>query len=188
MVASATSSPAVRRWTREEYNQMIEVGILGPDDPVELVEGEIVVMSPKKSAHAAAVELGGEALRRAFGAGFAVRSQNPLALGPRSEPEPDIAVVHGSPRDYVSAHPSTALLVIEVADTSLAYDRSTKAELYSRSSIAEYWIVNLVDHCLEVHLDPTREGYRTVRRLDRGDSIAPMARPSATILVADLLV
>jgi Uma2 family endonuclease len=178
----------VRRWTREEYDRMIEAGILGPEDSVELIEGEILVRSPTTSAHAAAVERGGQALRCAFGTGFTVRSQRPLALGPRSQPEPDLSVVQGSPKDYVAAHPTTALLVIEVADASLGQDRSTKARLYSGSAIPEYWIVNIVDHCIEVHRDPTPEGYRTVRLLDLGDKIAPVAGPGVSVLADELLV
>lgn len=135
MVAPAYTT--LRRWTRDEYERMIDAGILGPDDRVELVGGEILEMSPERSPHAAAIDLGAETLRRAFGAGFTVRTQHPLALGADSEPEPDLAVVPGTPRDYAAAHPTSALLVVEVADTSLAYHRSTKAKLYANASITD---------------------------------------------------
>lgn len=95
-----------------------------------------------------------DALRKAFGEGTHVRIQLPLALDPSSEPEPDVTVVRGSPRDYRDAHPSAALLVVEVADTTLSHDRDQKGSLYARAGVADYWIVNLVDQVLEVYRDP----------------------------------
>ena len=166
---------------------MVEVGILGPDDRVELLAGEIVEMSPEKSRHAAAVDLALEAVRRVFGAGYTIRVQHPLALSEDSEPEPDIAVVVGSPRDYVQGHPASALLVIEVADSSLEYDRRRKAQVYSQAGIGEYWISNLVDMRLEVHRQPSPTGYLTQFALGREGVIAPLAAPAATVAVEDLL-
>jgi Uma2 family endonuclease len=189
MVATPTNVAPLRRWTREEYERMVDAGILGPSDRVELVEGEIVVTSPERGPHAAAIDLGSEALRRIFGAGFTVRVQHPLALGLESEPEPDIAIVRGSPRDYVSGHPSSAVLVVEVSDSSLDYDRATKASLHARAGIAEYWIINLVDPCLEVHRDPRdAAGYQSVTRLDRGSKVSPLAAPHSHVAVDDLIV
>jgi len=116
----------------------------------------------------------------------------PLIVDPDSEPEPDLAVVTGSPRDYVSAHPRTALLVVEVADTTLALDRQRKLPTYARAGIPEYWILNLVERFLEVHRHPVSlpdqpARYETIQRLTAADRIAPLARPEASISVGDWL-
>jgi Uma2 family endonuclease len=180
-------APRPKTWVRSDYERMVEVGILGPGDHVELLEGEIVEMTPEKSRHATAVDLVLAALLKAFGDGYTIRVQHPLALSDHSEPEPDLAVVAGSPRDHVDAHPATALLVVEVADSSLEYDRSRKARVYARAGIAEYWIANLVDLRLEVHRQPSPTGYLNQYLVDREGEIAPLAAPSASIPVADLL-
>jgi len=166
---------------------MVDAGILGPNDRVELIEGEILTMSAEKSRHSAAVDLTAEAVRAAFGAGHYVRVQHPLALGQWSEPEPDVAVVLGTPRDHVDAHPSTALLVIEVSDSSLEDGRGSKLRLYARAAIPEYWIVNLRESRLEVHRDPEGDGYRSVERRGRGELVRPLAVPGHDVPVADLL-
>ena len=115
----------LRRWTREEYDRLVAVGVLGEDERVQLVEGEIVEMSPQSAAHATALCLAEEVLRRTFGEGFVVRVQLPLALGPDSEPEPDVAVVRGGPRDYRDRHPAgqDTILVVELADSTWRFDR-----------------------------------------------------------------
>ena len=184
----------VRRWTRAEYERMIEAGVFHPEERAELIGGEIVTMTPQGSAHATAVSLTQDALRAAFGLGHNVRAQLPLALDPDSEPEPDVAVVPGSPRDYRQAHPTTALLVVEVSDTTLSVDRARKGSLYARSGIAEYWIVNLVDAVLEVYREPgpAREthygwAYQAVQRLRASGSVTPLAAPAARVAVSDLL-
>lgn len=165
---------------------MVDAGILGPLDHVELLDGEIIEMSPEKSRHAASVDLAAEALRVAFGAGFTIRVQHPLALSESSEPEPDVAVVPGSPRDYVHGHPARALLVVEVSDTSLDYDRHRKAAAYAAAGIAEYWIVNLVEMQLEVHRRPSGGAYAERTVLDRTGQMQPSAAAVA-VSVADLL-
>jgi Uma2 family endonuclease len=166
---------------------MVETGILGPEDHVELLDGEIIEMSPEKSRHATAVDLALEALRAAFATGHTVRVQHPLALGEASEPEPDLAVVAGSPRDYAAGHPASALLVVEVADSSLEYDRKRKAHAYAGAGIEDYWIVNLTGACLEVYRSPSPDGYRSVATHSRDASITPLAAPDAVVRVADLL-
>jgi len=184
----------LRRWTREEYDRMLDAGVLTTEDRVELVDGEIVMTTPQKSRHAAAVSLAQIALGRAFGERSFVRARLPLALDPASEPEPDAVVVIGSPRDYVDAHPTTALLIVEVADSSLAFDRTTKARVYARAGVADYWIVNLVDRVLEVRRGPAPSigdhadwGYAIVERLEAGDRVSPLERPDEFIAVAELL-
>ena len=184
----------LRRWSRLEYDRMIDAGVLMPDDRVELIDGEIVTMTPQKSRHATAVRLAEIALRQAFGANVDVRTQLPLAIDPASEPEPDVAVVAGSPRDYRDAHPSTAILIVEVADASLSVDRTMKASVYARAGIADYWLLNLVDQVLEIHREPgpssdTTGGWRyaAIERYGARDQVAPLARPTSFIVVADIL-
>lgn len=177
----------MRRWTRDEYDRMIAAGLFAPDERVELIDGEILQVPPQGSFHATAVQLIGEALRVAFGSGVHVRTQMPLALDPASEPEPDVAVVPGSPRDYREAHPASALVVVEVADKTLKYDRQRKRSLYARAGIREYWIVNLVDRCVEVYQDPLQGHYDSSRRCLPGDHITPLAAPDSKIPVADIL-
>jgi Uma2 family endonuclease len=181
-----------RRWTRREYGRLLEVGILHEDDPVELVAGRLLVAEPKRPGHSVAVELVAEALRRAFGADWTVRTQAPIALDPISEPEPDVCVVPGAPRDYVTRHPARPPLVVEVSESSLGLDRGLKRRRYARAGIPEYWILNLVDEVLEVHRDPSgpqagsRATYRTRAVLARGAVVVPRAA-RAGIAVADLL-
>lgn len=188
------STVQARRWTRAEYERMVAAGVLTSEDRVELIDGEILTITPQGSAHATSVSLAQEALRTAFGAGTHVRTQLPLALGPASEPEPDVAVVVGPPRAYREAHPQSALLVVEVADATLDYDRATKGSLYARAGLPDYWIVNLLDRVVEVHRDPTSDPqapfgwrYATRERFGADDAIAPLARPNVRVAVADLL-
>ena len=173
---------------------MAEYRLFAPEERVELIEGEIVEMSPKRSPHSTSTTLAGDALRTIFGRGFTVRMQEPLGLGPASEPEPDVAVVRGMPRDYRDEHPSSALLIVEVSESSLTYDRTTKASLYAKSGIPEYWIINLSDDQLEVHRDPAPRvdqpfgyGYATVVVHRASDVVSPLAAPDRVVTVADLL-
>jgi Uma2 family endonuclease len=188
------STIQTRRWTRLEYEKMGDAGVFLPGERVELIDGEILEVTPQKSRHATAVTLAGDALRVAFGSGFQVRIQLPLALDPYSEPEPDVAVVVGSPRDYRESHPTSAVLVVEVADASLEHDRKRKGSLYARSRLSDYWVLNLLDHCLEVYRDPIQDpavphgwGYRTVQRFGAADLVSPIALPHAQVRVEDLL-
>jgi Uma2 family endonuclease len=128
-----------RRWTRAEYDRLIDVGILGPGDPVELLGGELMVAEPQGSRHYTSVGLVEDALRVAFGTGWVIRSQGPVALDDESEPEPDIAVVPGTRRDYGGDHPARPVLVVEVSDSSLRLDRERKGSLYARAGLDDYW-------------------------------------------------
>lgn len=182
-----------RRWTREEYYRMGEAGVLKPDERVELIDGEVVVkVSPQHPPHANGTQVAARTVERAFGAGYDVRRQVPLLLG-SSEPEPDIAVVEGNPEE-MTEHPTTAVLVVEVADSTLRADRSEKASLYASAGIPDYWIVNLIDRQLEVLRDPmvypsARYGhaYRRSTILLPGETVRPLARPDAEIAVDALL-
>ena len=160
---------------------------------VELIEGEIVDMSPQMSPHAMAISLTLLELQKAFPDSY-VRMQLPLSFGSSSEPEPDLAVVTGKPRDYPTGHPQTALLVVEVSDSTLRYDRTRKASLYARAGIEDYWVLNLVKKCLEVMRGPVEDGdaefgwgYASITTLKSGDHVSPLAKPQAAIAVADLL-
>ena len=183
----------LRRWTRADFERLADSGVLQPNERVELIGGQIVVMAPQDADHTTGITLAHDAARSVFGQGYVVRVQSPLVVG-ESEPEPDVAVVVGAPRDYAKEHPSTAVLVIEVARTSLAFDRGTKANLYASGGIPDYWVTNLVDRRLELFRDPVAladapfgHAYRTRTILLPGESAHPLARPEAAIAVADLL-
>lgn len=185
--------PHVHQWTRSEYYKMAEAGLFDGKH-VELIEGQVIEMSPMGSPHRTAVLLTGDRLRQVFRQGYFVSTQCPLDLGEIFEPEPDVAVIAGSIRDYTEAHPSTASLVVEVADTSLTYDRTTKASLYAKAGIAEYWIVNLVNRQLEVRRTPRVDamqrygfGYAEVTIYAATDVVAPLAMPQTTVSVGDVL-
>ena len=186
--------PRTRRFTRAEYDRLIAVGILDEDEPIELLGGEMVVHEPQGGPHATAVQLVQQALHRAFGKGWTVRSQLPIALDAESEPEPDACVVRGGPRDYRAGHPTQAVLVVEVATESLLRDRARKGSLYARGGIGDYWIVNLREAALEVYRQPVRSArsrhgwrYGVVERLGATGAISPLAAPRARVRVADLL-
>jgi Uma2 family endonuclease len=182
-----------KRWRRVEYERLVELGaFLG--ERLELLDGLLVVQEPQGAPHAAIVAQIGQVLATEFGAGWHPRLQAPLALDDDSEPEPDVVVVPGTPRDYVTAHPPTAVLVVEVADSSLRLDRKLKAGMYARARLPEYWIVNLVERALEVHRDPQPDteaaygwAYRTVDILRPPLTVTPLGAPGARIPVADLL-
>jgi len=183
-----------RRWTRAEYDRLIDLGIFRPGEHLELLGGHLIVGEPQGTLHSVAVGLVEEAIRISFGPGWAVRVQMPIALDDESEPEPDVVVVPGTHRDYEIAHPARPALLVEVAESSLADDRATKAALYARAGIADYWILNLVDRALEVCREPvaaTASGsgwrYRAITVLHAGHAIAALARPDRPVDVAALL-
>lgn len=183
-----------RRWTRAEYDRLVDVGVLAEDEPIELLGGQMIVAEPKGSRHSTGVCLTADALRAAFGADWVVRVQDPVALDDESEPEPDVVVVPGQPRHYVDAHPVNPVLVVEVAESSLAFDRRHKGSLYARAGISDYWIVNIVDDVLEVHREPVADAaaefgwrYGNIQSLRTGAALSPLSRPDVTVAVADLL-
>ena len=177
----------VHTWTREDYERMAELGFF-QDRRVELVEGVVYeFMTPQQSPHATGVRKTSKALEVVFSRGYDVRAQLPLALGPKSMPEPDLAVVAGEPDDYLHAHPSTAVLIVEVADSSQIHDRKRKAKVYAAAGIQDYWIVNLRLDAVEVLRDPCKGVYQTRQTCRRGEAISPVARPEASVAVEDLL-
>lgn len=157
----------VHRWSRHEYERLPDHGFLHEDDPIELVDGLLLVTEPQSSLHRTAILLIARALDRIFGDGWFVQVQSPSLLGDRSEPEPDVCVVRGSPRDDVDSHPRLPALVVEVTHTRLRLARGRKAAVYARGGIADYWIVNLLDRVVEVHREPARPGPALRRRRAR---------------------
>jgi len=184
----------LHRFTRRQYARMIDHGVLGEDDSIELLDGLLLVKEPQSSPHRTALLLVAKALEQAFGNRWFVQTQSAIILDHRSEPEPDVSVVRGAPRDYVDSHPRNPALVVEVAQSGLRIARGRKAAAYARAGLADYWIVNLVDRVLEVYREPARPGpalrrssYVSVVTLDAAATIAPLAVPSTRVRVADLL-
>jgi Uma2 family endonuclease len=192
-VSTTSAAAPARRWKRVEYDRLVEQGFF-EGERLELLDGALIVREPQGTPHATALELAGDALRAAFGPGWRVRTRLPLALDDETEPEPDVVVVPGRPRDYLAEHPSRPVLIVEIASSSLEFDRRDKGALYARAAVADYWIVNLVDRRLEVHRAPGADPeapygwrYLDVTAHGPGASVAPLALQAASILVADLL-
>jgi hypothetical protein len=178
-----------RRFTADEYYRMAEAGILRHDDRVELVDGEIVEMTPIGSRHAACVDRVMVLLSRSLAGQGILRVQGPVRLDPHSEPQPDLSVLRSRADFYASAHPGPddVLLLVEVADASLRYDRDIKVGLYARAGIPETWLVDLQSDRVEVFRHPTPQGYRASRQLRRGERLASQALPPVSFLVDDML-
>jgi len=174
------------KWTRKEYYRLWELGLI-PNRHVQLIDGEIYLMLPQNPPHASAISLVQQTLTAVFGKGYTARVQLPLELGLRSEPEPDVAIVRGGPRDFTQQHPKGAVLVVEVADATLAFDRKKKGLTYALGGIADYWTVNLSDGCLEVYREPTRKGYKSRSVLEPDDVVIPLLLPSAKLKVSELI-
>ena len=180
---------ARRRFTVDEYHKMGEAGILDEDDRVELLEGEIVKMSPINVPHAVCVDL----LNMLFGQKLAgrgiVRVQSPIFIDDLNEPQPDVVLL--KPRDYLKRRqhpgPEDIMLLIEVADTTVLSDRRQKVPRYARAGIQEVWLVNIPKSVVEVYSDPADGKYRSIRRVGRGNAITPQALPDVTIAVDDFL-
>jgi Uma2 family endonuclease len=180
---------ARRVLTVAEYHRMAEAGILTERDRVELIEGELIAMSPIGSEHSGTVNALNRTLVRAVGDRAVVAVQNPVQLDDLSEPEPDFALLKPRDDDYRRAtpRPHEVLLIIEVADTSLAYDRAVKRSLYARHGIPEFWIVNLAAKQVEVCRSPTGEQYASVSHVGGEAVLEPQLLSGATIRVSALL-
>ena len=183
------SLPQPRKFTVAEYYRMGDVGILKPDERVELIEGELIVMPPIGPGHAWDIALSIPLFSRLAGDRFILQIQNPVQLDDGSEPQPDIMLVRPRAEGYGASHPTPAdvLLVIEVADSSLEYDRQVKAHLYGRSGVPETWVKNLPEDCIERFTEPGPDGYaqHTVHR--RGETLTPASLPDMKLAVSDLL-
>lgn len=165
----STTEPARHRFTVEEYRRLGEIGFFAEDDRVELIRGEIIDMNPIGVAHMNAVTALNRLLSRfAYGHGMDISVQNPVRLDEGSEPEPDIALIASGPRTEIPS-PKETSLVIEVSDTTLSYDRDVKLPLYAESGVPEAWIVDLGGKKIEVHSEPSPEGYRATRVFAAGE-------------------
>ncbi|MEN0075175.1 MAG: Uma2 family endonuclease [Paracraurococcus sp.] len=183
--------PEVRRHKLDirGYYRMAEAGILTRDDRVELIEGEIVDMVPIGSVHNGTLSGLTHAVFRGVGDRAVVTVQGPLRLSDHSEPQPDLLLLKPRADHYRSAHPAPAdvLLLVEVAQSSLAYDRQVKLPLYARHRIPEVWIVNLGDGVVEVYREPKDEAYLATTRAARGDMLEPAALPGLRIAVTEVI-
>lgn len=179
-----------KHWfTVAEYDRMGETGILTEDDRVELVEGEIIEMSPIGERHAARVDALAELFHEQLQRRAIVRVQNPIQLGSFSEPQPDVVLLKRRDDFYRRAHPTAddVLLVVEVSDTTIEYDRQIKVPLYARAGIAEVWIVNLVDEQIEIYARPANDAYQSKREARRGETINSPGAFNVTLAVDDIL-
>ncbi len=172
-----------RRFTVDEFHRMAEAGILHEDDRVELLEGEIVEMSPIGGRHAACVREINRLLVRQVGDDLRVDVQSPVRLGERGAPQPDLAVIRARAYGNSLPTPEDVLLLIEVADTSLASDRDVKLPLYAVAGIAEVWLVDLNTNVIERHTEPSESGYRLVRRVGRGETLESVVLPALALPV-----
>jgi len=192
MLIQDTISPEWhRRLTISEYHRLIESGVFDEDEPLELLEGVLVTMSPQGPRHARVIQYLNQLLVRALPSGYMVRPQLPLTLGDDGEPEPDLAVVEQADAECADRHPTGALVVIEVAAESLERDRGVKAAIYARAGVREYLIVNLIEQVVEVHREPdiTTGRYQSLSTHRRGSSFAltSIGTTAPEIVVDDLL-
>jgi Uma2 family endonuclease len=186
-VVTKTQEVKRRRFTVHDYHRMGEAGILHEDDRVELIEGEIVEMAAIGTRHFVCVNQLNRLLVRGVGDAAIISVQNPVRLDEHTEPQPDLTVLRV--RDYRESLPipEDVLLLIEVSDTTLAYDRGVKLPLYARSGIREVWIVDVTHEVIERHTDPSGNGYRHTERARRGEAIRSAALPELTLSVDTVL-
>lgn len=180
-------APTPYLWTSEEYQRLAETGVLS-GRRIELIEGQVLQMSPMGSRHSVTLMKLVRLLPQKFNESYSIQIQSPLALSRHSQPEPDAAVLLGPPSDFREELPIKAVLTIEVADSTLRFDRTTKAKIYAAAGIEDYWIINLSEDQVEVHRKPTPEdGYAETIIAKGGEKISPLVLPDAQIAVSDLL-
>ena len=174
----------VKRWrfTVHDYHRMGEAGILHEDDRVELIEGELVGMTPIGGRHATCVRELNRLLSKKVSDEMRVDVQNPIRSGERSEPQPDLAVIRAQEYGETLPGPENVLLLIEVSDTALAYDRNVKLPLYARAGVREVWIVDLPDETIERHTEPSADGYGSTKRARRAEALESVALPVDDVL------
>ncbi len=183
----------LKHWQRAEYDRLVGLGVFH-GEPLELIGGQLVVAEPQGSYHASAITKVDYAVRAILPPGWIVRLQSPVSIDSESEPEPDLVVVPGHPGDYRDSHPARPALVVEVAESSLEFDRARKGSLYARAAVLDYWIVNLVEGVVEVYRDPEPDAstvfgwrYRSVTRFAPPAIVAPLAWSGVRIAVTALL-
>jgi Uma2 family endonuclease len=177
-----------RRFTVDEYYRMGEVGILTEKDRVELIDGDIIQMSPIGSRHGHCIAALNERLMPAVVGRALLRPQLPLFISSRTEPQPDVLLVKPGAHYWgKQPRPEDVLLLVEVAETSYSYDRNVKLPLYARENIPEVWIIDLVRGAVEVYREPGPRGYQSLTRLERGATLTPAAFPDVVIAVMEIL-
>ena len=185
----AITPPSEARITTQRYFALVDEGVLQQDDRVELLEGVVVAVAPQGPRHGTCLHKVADALRAALPPGYSIRTQAALIAGPISVPEPDVAIVRGTHDDYAHAHPDAALLVVEVAASSLAQDRITKQRIYAAAGLPHYWIVNLREDFVEVYSDaePEQRCYAECRVVARGEFLEIPIPGAHAVAVTDLL-
>jgi Uma2 family endonuclease len=183
--------PVVKHWLVEEFHEVFSSAKRRSQRPY-LVRGVVWEQGEMNPPHAYFVDVVNEVLRNIFQDGYRVRVQSSLVLGLDTDPQPDLAVVRGSAMDYRYVHPTTAELVVEISDTTIFEDQTTKAELYAAAGIAEYWIVDINENRLLVMRDPQAieaggNSYRSIQELRAGATVSPLAVPEVVIAVTELL-
>ena len=184
-----SSFPVRRKFTVDEYYRMAEAGILHSDERVELIDGEIILMAPIGSRHGSGVaRVTTQFVNRSAGA-VQVWPQNSVHLGDDLELQPDIAILNPRDDTYAESNPRPGdiLIIIEVSDTTLAYDRDVKSRIYAQANVPENWIMNLPEDCIESFTQPGPDGYAQHAIYRRGDTISPSTLPDVAFAVADLL-
>jgi len=178
-----------RRFTVEQYERMVEAGVIRPDERVELLDGEVVEMPPIGPPHASRVDRCNAHLGRVLGSGVIIRVQSPLRLSDLSMPEPDITVLRHRDDFYGARHPTVAdvLLLIEVGDTSARFDREVKLPLYAAAAVHEVWLLDVTAGAVSVFREPGPTGYQTLGTAHHGDLLRPTAVEGAVVAAADLL-
>ena len=189
MAGTMLQTVRTRHIAVEDYYRMAEVGILRPDERIELLNGRIIEMPPIGPRHAYAVTALNATLQAMLGSRAVISVQTPLRLDRLSEPQPDLLVVRQPLARYATTHPTPVdtLLVIEVSDSTLAYDSGEKLAAYARLGIPEYWIVDLVHEHLEIYREPGGEHYRSQESVGRGERVSPRAFANDSIAVNDIL-
>lgn len=178
--------PRPFKWTKEQYYKLAELGFF-EGKRTELIEGEIIEMPTMNTPHATAVRKVNRLMNQLFSANHIVDVQMPLNIGENSEAVPDVAVLEGQIDDFREEHPKNAVLIVEVADTTLRQDRTKKVRLYAQCGITEYWVVNIPERCVEVFRNPSGKKYTEIFIFDETAFVSPLARPDAQIAVIDLL-
>ena len=178
-----------RKFTVEQFHKMAESGILNEDDRVELIRGEIIEMAAIGTKHAACVRRLNNVLHRIFGDEVIISVQNPIGLDDSSEPQPDVVLLKPREDFYASAHPQPkdVFLIIEVADTTIKYDREVKIPLYAEEGVIEVWLVDINLECVEVYREPATDGYKKVEKFSRGESLIIQAFEDVNISVDEIL-
>ncbi len=186
------SNPRQKRWTRQEYYELYEAGYF-EGKRVELINGEILEMSPQSFEHSWSLDVVAEKLREVFGRDYWVRSQAPFPRDEWSEPEPDVLVSKGN-RSSFTDHPTSAVLAVEVSKTSLHFDKSTKQSLYASMGVPDYWVLDLENRQLLVHRQPITDGetqfghhYEQVDTIAEDGHVSPLEKPEAKLAVGEML-